>query len=80
MEQSKEVRHDALYLVGHEHLIAIQLYLVALQVDVRLYAWEVKHTCKMEWEVNVQVNPEERLVLHWVQCTIERLVVLILKA
>ena len=79
MEQSEEVWHDALYLVGHEHLIAIQLYLVALQVDVRLYAWEVKHTGKVEWEVNVQVNPEERFVLHRIQCTIERLVVFILQ-
>ncbi len=79
MQQGEELRYDALYLVCNEYLVAIQLNLVALHVDAVLDAWEVENTRQVEWEVYVQVNPEQRVVLHWVEGVIELLVVLILQ-
>ena len=66
MQQRQELRHNALHLVGDEHLVAVQLNLVALQVDVRLDAGEVQNTCQVERIVDVQVNPEHGLVAHGV--------------
>ena len=79
MKQGQELWYDALYLVGHEYLVAVQLNLVLLQLDVVLDFWEVEDTCEIEWVVYVQVNPEQRLVAHGVECAIEALVVLVLQ-
>ena len=79
MKQCEEFRYNAFYLVGHEHLVAIELNLVALHVDAALDAWEVENTREIEWEVYVQMNPEQWVVLHWVKGVIELLVVLILQ-
>jgi hypothetical protein len=48
VKQCEEVRHDALDLVGDEHLVAIELDLIALQVDVAMDTREVKNTRQME--------------------------------
>ena len=79
MQQGQELRNDALYLVCYEYLVAIQLNLVALHVDAVLDAWEVENTRQVEWEIYVQVNPEQWIVLHWIESMIELLVVLILQ-
>ena len=79
MKQGQEVRHDAFYRVGHIYLIAIQLNLVALQVDVALDFREVEHTGQVERIVHVQVNPEQRFVGHRIQVAIELLVVFFLQ-
>ena len=79
MKQCEEFRYNAFYLVGYKHLIAIELNLVTLHVDATLDAWEVENTRKIEWEVYVQMNPEQRVVLHWIKGVIELLVVLILQ-
>jgi hypothetical protein len=34
MQQRQEFRYDALHLIGDEHLVAVQLDFVALQVDI----------------------------------------------
>ena len=60
-------------------MVAEQLNLVALQLDVRLDAWEIENTREVEGIVNIQVNPEQRLVLHGVEGTVEALVVLVLQ-
>ena len=79
MQQCQELRHDTLHLVGHKHLVAIQLNLVALQVDVRLDAWEVEDTREVEGIIHIQVDPEHRLIAHGVEGAVERLVVLVLQ-
>ena len=79
VEQREEVGHDAFYLVGYENLVAVKLYLVALQVDVRFNPWEVQYAGKVERVVNVKVNPEQRVVLHGVKLMVKLLVVFILK-
>ena len=79
MEQCKELWYNSLNLIGYEYLIAIELNLITLQFDIVLYTWEIKNTRKVEWVVNVQVNPKQWLVIHWEESTIEALVVFILQ-
>ena len=79
MEQCKELWYNSLDLIGYENLVAIELNLITLQFDIVLYTWEIKNTRKVEWVVNVQVNPEQWLVIHWEESTIEALVVFILQ-
>ena len=38
---------------------------------------EVENTREMEWEIDIEVNPEQRIVAHWIQFAIETLVVFI---
>ena len=80
MQQGKEFRNDALYLVCYEYLVAIQLNLVTLHVNAVLDAWEVENTRQIEWEIYVQMNPEQWVVLHWIEGVIELLIVLILQS
>ena len=77
MQQGEELRHDTFHLVGHEHLVAIELNLVALQFEVRLDAWEIEDTREVERIVNVQMNPEQRFVLHRIEGAVERLVIFV---
>ena len=79
VQQREELRHDALHLVGHKHLVAVELNLVLLQFERVLDAGEVEDTRQIEGIVDVEVNPEQRLVLHGIECAIERLVVLVLQ-
>ena len=79
MKQGEEFRYNTFYLIGNEHLVAIELNLIALHVDAALDAWEVENTREVEWEVYVQVNPEQWVVLHWIKGVIELLIVLILQ-
>ena len=79
MQQGEELRHDAFHLVGHEHLVAVQLNLVLLQLQRVLDAGEVENTREVEGIVHVEVNPEQGLVVHGVEGAIERLVVLVLE-
>ena len=79
VEQGEELRHDALHLVGDEDLVAVELDLVLLQLDVRLDLGEVEDTREVEGVVDVQVDPEQGLVRHGVEGAVERLVVLVLQ-
>ena len=79
MEQGEEVRNDALHLIGDEHLVAIELYLVALQFDIAVDSREIEDTGEVEREVHVQMDPEHRLLLHGIERAVELLVVLILE-
>ncbi len=58
VKQRKEVRHNVLHVVGYEHLIAVKLYLVALQVKVVLYFREIQNARKIERIIHIKVNPE----------------------
>ena len=80
MQQCEEFGHYAFYLVGYEHLVAVELNLVSLQLDVRLDAREVENASEIERIVDVEVDPEERLVLHRIECAVEALVVLVLES
>ena len=80
MQQCQEFRNDAFYLIGNEYLIAIQLNLITLQVDIRLNTGEIEDTSEVEWIVYVQVNPEHRLITHRIEGAIETLIVLFLQS
>ena len=62
-----------------EHLIAVELNLVALQFEIVLHAREIENAREMEREVHVEVNPEQRLVLHGIERAVEVFVVLVLQ-
>ena len=77
MEQCEELRNYAFHLIGDENLIAVELYLVALQFEIGVYSGEIQYSGEVERIVNVEVYPEQRFVLHWIQSAVERLVVLV---
>ena len=79
MQQRQEFGHNAFYLVGNEDLIAIELYLVALQINVVLDAWEIENTREIERIVHIQMYPEERFILHGIKLLIELLVIFVLQ-
>ena len=79
MQQSQELGHDTFHLISNENLIAVQLYLVALYVQLILYLGEVKDTSQIEGIVNIEVNPEERFIGHGIELAIELLIVLVLQ-
>ena len=66
MEQCEELRNYAFHLIGDENLIAVELYLVALQFEIGVYSGEIQYSCEVERIVNVEVYPEQRFVLHWI--------------
>ena len=78
MQQSQKLRHYALHRIGNKHLIAIQLYLVALQFYIVSNLREIQNTRKMERIIHVQMNMEQwRLVIRE-QFTIKLVIILIL--
>ena len=79
MKQGEELRYDALYLIGDKNLVAVELNLVLLKLQRVLDAWEIKDTREVEGIVYIEVNPEQRFIVHGVEGTIERLVVLFLQ-
>ena len=68
--------HDVFYFVRHEDLVAVELDLIALNINVILDAWEVENTRQVEWIVHIEMNMEKRLVhLMRVELMVEILVV-----
>jgi hypothetical protein len=80
VQEGEEVGDDAFHLVGNKHLVAVELDLVALQLDAVVHTGEVKYTCEMEGEVDVEVNPEQRFFLHGIKRAVEILVVFIFQS
>ena len=79
MQQRQELGHNAFHLVGHKHLITIQLNFIALQLNAVLNAREIQNTRQVERIIHIQMNPKQRLILHGIKLTIELLVILILQ-
>ena len=78
MEQHHELWHNALYLIGDEYLVAEELDAVAVELIV-LDLREVEHTSEVEWEVNIEVDPEQRIWSHRVEVVVELEVILVLQ-
>jgi hypothetical protein len=64
-------------LVRNEYLIAVELYLVLLQVEIGLDFREVQDTSKVERIIHVEMYPEQRFIGHRIEVTIELLVILV---
>ena len=77
LKQHHEVRHNAFHAVGYEHLVAIELDAVFANVEVVLDFWEVENTGEGEREVNIQVNPKQRVFLTGLDSVVELDVVLV---
>ncbi len=80
VEQSQILRYDVLDLIGHEDLVAVELDLVIVDVEVVLDLREVENTRQVERIIHIQMNMEQRfLELIGIELMIELLVVLFLE-
>ena len=77
MQQREVLWHDTLHLVSHKHLIAVELDLVLLNLEVVVDFWEIENTRKVKRIVNVHMDVEQRLVACWVQFAVKCLVLLL---
>ena len=79
MEQGQVHRHDALHLVSHKDLIAVELDLVALQIHLVAHLGKVEYACQGEGVIHIKVYPKKRLVSSWVELAVELTIVLVRK-
>ena len=77
MEQHHELWNYAFYLIGDEDLVAVELDAVATELVV-LDLREVEDTSQMEWEIDIEVNPEQWIGSHRIEVVIELEVFLVL--
>ena len=80
VQQRQIFRHNVLHLIGHIHLVAIQLDLVAVYIQVALDLREVQNTREVKRIIHIQVNMEQRLLeLHRIEFMVELVIVLVLQ-
>ena len=78
VQQHQVVGHHALHAVGHEHLVAVQLNLVACRVDSLAHLGEIQNARQVEGVVHIEVNLEQGVFeVHGVQLVVELLIVLV---
>ena len=77
--QEREVfGNDVLHLVGDIDLVAIELNLIAVDVEIVLNLREIEYSGQVERIIDVEVDMEERLLhLHWIEFVVELIVVLV---
>ena len=76
MQQGEVFRYDPLDLVGHIHLIGVELDLVFLNFEVVPNLREVEDTRQVERIIDIQMNREERLFTYGIEFVVELLVLL----
>ena len=76
VQQGEVFRYDPLDLVGHIHLIGVELDLVFLNFEVVPNLREVEDTRQVERIVDIQMNREERLFTYGIEFVVELLVLL----
>ena len=79
MEECHEVRDYVVHVVRNEHLVAVEGDLVALNSNAVLQFREVEDTGEVERIVNIEVDPEKRLLVHREEGAVESKVVLVLE-
>ena len=77
MQKREVLGNDTLHLVGNEYLIAVELYLILLQLEVVVNLGEIKNTRKIERIVDVHMYVEQRLIAHRIQLVVELFVLLL---
>ena len=80
VKQGEELRYDVLHVVCHEHLVAVELDLVLLDGHPFLDLREIEYARQVERIVHIQVDVEQRFVVHRVEGLVELHVVLLLQA
>ena len=58
-------------------MVAIELNLIAMDFDVVFNLGEIQNTREIERIVHIEVNPEERFILHGIEIAIEIAIILI---
>ena len=76
VQQGEVFRYDPLDLVGHIHLIGVELDLVFLNFEVVPNLREVEDTRQVERIIDIQMNREERLFTYGIEFVVELLVLL----
>ena len=79
VEQGQKIRNYVVYMVGDEHLVAVELYLVLVDGHALLDLGEVEHAGEVEGVVYVQMDPEHGLLFEGVEGLVEVLVVFVLQ-
>ena len=80
MQQGQVLGHNVRNLVGNKDLIAVQLNLVAVHIEVVLDLREIEYTRQVEGIIDIQVDVEQRLIeLHRVEFAVEGFVVFLLQ-
>ena len=78
MKQHQVFWHYSFDRVGYEHLVAIELYLVAVGVDGFAHFGEVEYAREVERVVDVEMNLEQRILkVNGVEFVVELLVVVV---
>ena len=77
MQQREELGNDTLDRVGNKDLIAVELNLVLLNLEVVANLREIEDTRQIERIVDVQVDIEQRIVAHRIHLAVELLVLLL---
>jgi hypothetical protein len=79
MKEGEEIGNDVFNMVGYENLIAIELNLIAVNFNVVLDLWEIEQPCEVEGVINIEVDPEKRIVVHGIEVGVEFLVLIIVE-
>ena len=76
VQQRQVFRDDVLHFVGDVDLVAVELDLIAVHVEVRLDLREIQDTREVERIVHIEVDMEEGFVeLHRIEFVVEGLVI-----
>ena len=79
VKQSQKIWHYVVHVLGHEHLVAVELYLVLVDGHALLDLREVQHAGKVERIIDVEVYPEHWILLHRIEGLVEIEVILVLE-
>ena len=79
VKEGHEVRDYVVHVVRDEHLVAVEGDLVALHRHAVLQLREVEDTGEVEGIVYVEVDPEERFLVHGEEGAVESKVILVLE-
>ena len=79
MQQGEKIGHNVVHVVGDEHLVAVELDLVAVDGHALLDLREIEYAREIEGIVHVQVYPEHRIFVHRIQGVVEVQIVFVLE-
>ena len=79
VQQGHEVRDDVVHMVRDEHLVAVEGDLVPFHGHAVLQFREIEDTGEVEGIIDIQMDVEQRLLIHRIQRTVEGEVVFLLE-
>ena len=79
MKQCKKIRYNTFYGIGYKYLVAVELYLVFLNLKVVPDFWEIKYPCELKRVINIKMYIKQRIFTHRVQLVVKTVIILLLK-